>query len=86
MIRSTDNLVAVAQAFRSGEIPVEELHLHVEPRLERIPERERRRIVNELERAVYTLPEAARRVRLLEILEDAHRLVSALRRPDASDT
>lgn len=85
MLNFTDNLHAVAEAFKGGEISPEDVHIYMAPRLEHVPEKESRRLLNDLELAVYTLPEPGRRERILEILGDAWRVASSCGRPDVGD-
>lgn len=76
MLKYSDDLNAVAQAFKNGELAAENVHVHLAPRLESAPEKEARRLLNDLELAVYTLPEPSGKVRILEILEEASRVAA----------
>lgn len=80
MLKHADDLIAVAEALKQGEVSAEEVHIHLGPRLECASETEVQRILNDLEVAVHTLPEPSRQARILEILAEAAALVASRRR------
>lgn len=85
MLEYTDDLNAVAEAYKRGEVAAEDVHIHVAPRLEFVPERECRQLLNDLELAVYTLPEPDRKLRILEILAEASRVAAAYPSPGTDE-
>lgn len=67
--------------FQSGEIPVEELPLNLEPLLwqasgEGQDEKGIRKIMNDLELVLFTLPAGEQRVAAAEVLEEARAFLS----------
>ena len=86
MLKYTDDLSTVADAYRRGKVAAENLHIHVAPRLEGVPEQEIRKLLNDLETAVYTLAEPNRQARILDILEEANRVASNYSEPDRGST
>lgn len=64
MLKYTDDLNAVTEALKRGEVVAEDVHIHLASGLESAPEAETKRLLNDLELAVYTLPEPGRRLRI----------------------
>lgn len=85
MLKYTDDLNAVAEAYKRGEVAAEDVHIHLAPRLEFAPEEETRRLLNNLELAVYTLPEPGRKLRVLEILAEGSRVAASYPPPDTDE-
>ena len=85
MLKYTDDLNAVAEAFKRGEVAAEDVHIHLGPRLEFVPETDVRRFLNDLEIAVYTLPEPRRQAEILEVLSAAAKVAASYRPADAGE-
>lgn len=85
MLEHTDDLNAVAKAYERGEVAAEDVHIHVAPRLELVPDEETRRLLNDLELAVYTLAEPGRKLRVLEILAEASRVAVSYMPPGTDE-
>ena len=77
MLEYTDDLLAVVDAFARGELAPEDLHIQLAARVESLPEALARRLLNDLELAVYTLSEPRRRARIAKIFREAAALVAA---------
>lgn len=86
MLKYTDDLNAVMEALKRGEVAAEDVHTHLASRLEFTPEAETRRLLNDLEVAVYSLPEPSRQVRIFEILAEAAGVAASHPPPDAGET
>ena len=84
MLKYTDDLNAVAEALDRGEIVAQDVHIHLGPRLEFVPEAEARRLLNAVELSVYSLPEPVRKERLLELLAEAATVAATYAPPDPS--
>jgi hypothetical protein len=75
LLKYSDDLAALAEAYKNDEVVAEDLHVHLAPRLEVLPESDSRRLLNDVELASYTLAEPDRRARVLEILAEAQHIV-----------
>ena len=85
MLKYTDDPDAVAEAFKRGEVTAEDVQIYLGPRLEFVPETDARRLLNDLEIAVYTLSEPSRQARILEVLSEAARVATCHRPADADE-
>jgi hypothetical protein len=71
---------AIRSKFVAGEIPIDELRLHVEPILnerivDRASDRQMREVMNAIELAIYTKPEPQRTELIANILTSAMELL-----------